>query len=160
MAEIPHSEQPRNEQVRNEPRDVSVRGVVLFGVGLVVSGLLIHIALWWLFDALAAADKNIKQPSSPLAESQKRPAPPPPRLEGFEGRSPRDAVSSTEVKYEWVDKKAGIVRIPVEDAMAILAKNPRLLPARPRNEAEKPQDSQDRTPGTANSGRPLPRGKP
>jgi len=156
MAEIPHSEQPRNEQVRNEPRDVSVHGVVLFGVGLVVSGLLIHIALWWLFDALAASDKDSKRPSSPLAESQKRPPPPPPRLEGLEGRPPRAAGRSPVARYEWVDKEAGVVRIPVEDAMAILAKNPKLLPARPSKEAEK---SQDRTPGPANSGRPRPGGK-
>lgn len=166
MAEIPRAdERPLNPQVRHEPRDVSARGVVLFGVGLVVSGMIIHIALWWLFDALAAGDKD-KRSASPLAESQRRPPPPPPRLEGFEEgewhktRRPRVAGSSVELEYEWVDREKGIVRIPVEDAMAILAKNPKLLPVRPREEAEKSQDSQDRPPGPASSGRPSPGGKP
>ena len=70
--------------------------------------------------------------------------PPEPRLQGVPGhtsdaqldlRDKREADQEANEKYDWIDKQAGIARIPVEEAMKIIVE--RGLPAVPSAGTEK-----------------------
>ena len=88
--------------------------------------------IWLLFQyLLGAASRFASRPTYPLAAGQETRLPPEPRLQTDprgdlrELRAHEDAVLST---YGWVDKAAGVVRIPIDEAMRITAQ--RGLPAR------------------------------
>jgi hypothetical protein len=123
--------------VHHEESDVDVGRIVKFGVALVVAAAVIHAAvaaLFWYFDERLAEAAT----ASPIAAGAAR-IPPEPRLqvdprgELREYRAREDEVLSG---YTWVDRDAGVVRIPVDEAMRLLVE--RGLPARPAGEAGAP----------------------
>lgn len=89
----------------HERRDIDVRGVLVFAAALLVTAVTLHFALWGLLSALGAG-----RPVPPA-----EPAPLPEPL--WKIRSDEDAWLST---YGWVDRNAGIVRIPIDRAIEIL----------------------------------------
>lgn len=103
-----------------EARDVPVRRLLKIVVPLGILVLVLHVLLVLLgvlFDRLA------EQPPGPVLE-QVELVPPPPRLQ------PQPEVELEEVLnrqqellhgYGWVDRDAGIARLPIERAMVILA---------------------------------------
>ena len=121
----------RSEQYAagHEERDVAFRPVVIGLAGLV--GLLVvgAISMWVLFLYFAARPAG--PPANPLAQSFGRQVPPEPRLQTNpladlqQLRAQEDEILSS---YGWVDRNAGVVRIPVEQAIELLAQ--RGLPAR------------------------------
>ncbi len=143
MPELVHADGAvTNPDVRYERRDVNSRWVVLFAVALLVVGVLIHLVLWWMFEALLGRESAAKRSELPLLQEQRRETgrrlPPTPRLEGIEaggqahtvGRygpgSGREQAAVEEQRlneFGWVDPKAGLVRIPVRDAMRIALNN-------------------------------------
>jgi hypothetical protein len=73
--------------------------------------------------------KRTDVPLSPLANPSQ--LPPAPRLQVFPSQDLKQMRQTTEVvlnSYHWVDKEAGVVGIPVDRAMQILAEKG--LPAR------------------------------
>ncbi len=108
---------------RYEKRDVNVRQVTLFGVGLVVViGIGAIVSMWFVFKYLAFRTTP-GPPPSPLFEAQA--LPPGPRLQAtpaMDLKAHRAAEESRLHSYGWVDRNAGIVRIPVEQAMDLVAK--------------------------------------
>lgn len=107
---------------RHEERDVRLRPLIFFGVGLAVLAMLVLVLLVLLFDHLAARQAELTPPPSPLLEAERQP--PEPRLQVSPQRDMRvmraeeDAVLES---YGWVDRQAGIVRIPIARAMELLA---------------------------------------
>jgi len=112
-----------------EDRDASFPAVVWFGVGLAVVTGLVQLVVWWQFHYMTSLER--KQNKAPFtAQYQPAQIPKTAPLEGLvpgrsaaeeaRARTPADA-------YGWVDRKAGIVRVPVERAEALLAGR---LPAR------------------------------
>ena len=60
----------------------------------------------------------------PLTVGQARPLPPPPRLQTYPFRDVRDLRREEErllTTYEWVDKNAGTVRLPIARAIEVVA---------------------------------------
>lgn len=113
---------------KHELRDANFRGVVLFGLGLFVLIAAALFAMDRLFDYLAAQPEAGPPPSS-MALS--REVPPLPRLQvsgTVDLKRFREAEEKVLNSYAWVDRDAGIVRIPVERAIELLAE--RGLPAR------------------------------
>jgi hypothetical protein len=116
---------------KHEESDVNVAGVVVFVVVLVVVAVLIQGAVWVLyrqFERTAARSATVE---FPLAATAMRRLPPEPRLQ----TDPRDDMANLrrmqdEVldSYAWVDRNAGIVRIPIERAMTLVVE--RGLPTR------------------------------
>ncbi len=108
---------------RYEKRDVNVRQVTLFGVGLVVViGIGAIVSMWFVFKYLAF-QTTPGPPPSPFFGAQ--PLPPGPRLQAtpaMDLKAHRAAEESRLHSYGWVDRNAGIVRIPVEQAMDLVAK--------------------------------------
>jgi hypothetical protein len=129
----PHSTpaQGDNAAVHHETTDVNIRAILGFGAGLIVVGIMVHVAIWLLFMFFAAREAQRVAPEFPLSAGQADRVPPEPRLQTNprqdlrDLRSGEDAILST---YGWVDRNAGIVRIPVTDAMKLTVQ--RGLPAR------------------------------
>jgi len=126
------SEQPQNATPtsrRHEEYEVSLRPIVTFGLGLVVITGLVLVLLSWLFSAFATRQARREVPPSPLASVQQ--LPPEPRLQiapAQELQQLRAAEDAILHSYGWVDQTAGIVHMPIERAMELLAE--RGLPAR------------------------------
>ena len=107
---------------RHEERDVRLRPLILFGVGLAVLAGLVLVLLVLLFDYLAARQAELAPPPSPLLEAGR--PPPEPRLQVSPRRDMRDMRAEEDAaleSYGWVDRQAGIVRIPIARAMELLA---------------------------------------
>ncbi len=141
-----------------EPSDVSTGGVLAFAAGLVLLGGVSTLLVWWMFNRYATVRSEVPTwGGPPLAGAEE---PPQPRLEGTETvgalREPDVAAEATAHSYGWVDRPKGIVRIPVERAMDMLADK---LPARAASAVPADEDrSQMSSP--SNSGRTLERVKP
>ena len=127
MAEMPRdAEQSPHGR---EERDVPLRPIVLSGMSLAALAGLSLLAMWLLFDYFAARRARLEVAPSPVFEA--RQLPPEPRLQV----SPQQALQQMRAaetallhSYGWVDRQGGIVRIPIERAIELLAE--RGLPAR------------------------------
>jgi len=118
-----------------EKRDFSVGAAGLFFVGLfilIAGGLLLS---WGVFDFLAGWRAETDPAPPPLAVT--RPSrPPEPRLQvnpPAELETVRREEEALLNSYGWVQKEAGVVRIPIERAKKLLLE--RGLPARPSADA-------------------------
>ncbi len=119
-----------------ETRDVKVRPLVVFTVGLAVAitaAYLIILGIFRLFDARETARDATADPSAVqrAALPVEQALPPAPRIQADPSgeyevlRRREDELLST---YGWVDREAGVVRIPVELAMKFVVEQG--LPAR------------------------------
>ena len=137
-----------------EKTDIHVAGILAFAGGLIVLAIVLHFVLRGMFDYFAAREEKLKQQLTPLA-AERGQLPAEPRLEGLEPTPPsRFGTGAGGLgRYSWVDRKAGVVRIPIESAMKILAGR---LPSRPQREKQ-PEPAE---PGGSSSGRTLPKGEP
>ncbi len=161
MADVElHDKPPASRELGHEPGGESLAWVLTFAGLLVLLAVIILAALWWMFQYYLARKGPVPPPASVLAPSQRGQLPPAPRLEGLEssgGPSPRlQAEQGVSQRYGWVDRKAGVVRIPVEEAMDMLAGK---LPSRPAAGENPSRPPEPDRPGAANSGRTVSGGK-
>jgi hypothetical protein len=120
-----------NPAVHHEESDVNIRAILGFAAGLLVFAIVIHIAMWGLFRFFEAQASHQEQPTYPLAAKQEQRLPPEPRLQTNPKQDLADlrtAEERTLTTYGWVDRNAGVVRIPIEQAMKLTIE--RGLPAR------------------------------
>jgi hypothetical protein len=126
-----------NPEVRHEGSDVNVRGILIFGLGLFVTAAAIHVLVWLLFLYFAGREATRGATTYPLAADQQTRVPPEPRLQTNPRedlrllREQEDAILKS---YGWVDRPAGVVRIPIEDAMKLTVR--RGLPSRSQKEKQ------------------------
>jgi hypothetical protein len=106
---------------RHEESDVNVRGVLGFAAGLLVTAVLIQFMVWLLFVYFSGREAARVAPEYPLAAGEQTRVPPEPRAL----RAREDAVLNS---YGWVDKTAGVVRIPIDEAIRLTVQ--RGLPVR------------------------------
>lgn len=111
-----------------EKRDVSVRGIAWFAVAMVIAAIVMHIGLW-LFEL----GLNRIYPQGPAASRIGRPRvePPPPRLQSSPAADLRELRAAEEAvlnSYGWINREAGVIRIPIERAMELTSE--RGLPSR------------------------------
>jgi hypothetical protein len=118
----------------HEKSDVNVRGVLGFAAGLLVTAVLIQFMVWLLFVYFSGREAARVVPEYPLAAGEQTRVPPEPRLQTNPRedlralRAREDAVLSS---YGWVDRTAGVVRIPIDEAIKLTAQ--RGLPVRQGN---------------------------
>lgn len=114
-----------------EVRDVNIHFFAAAVLGLFLLTLLGMSVSWWFQGLSARQQQAADQPPSPLAQTL--PAlPPEPRLQVKPplDRAKIEAVEEAALdRYEWIDPKSGLVRIPIDRAIDLLAE--RGLPARP-----------------------------
>ncbi len=108
------------ERLGYEPSDVNVKAVLWIALTLVVVVVLSAAALGGLVGLFQL--ETGRAPVSPLARVELRP--PAPRLDAHPAAT-LAAVRKRETAalegYGWVDRSAGIARIPIEQAMRLLA---------------------------------------
>jgi hypothetical protein len=107
-----------------EKTDVDTGAITRLGVVLAVVTVVSTVAVLGLFRVLdrAAARQDPKPP--PLARYEPGRQPPEPRLQDnpvADVEALREEEHRILTSYGWVDAKAGVVRIPIEEAMRIVA---------------------------------------
>ncbi len=117
--------------VGHEERDVHALPIALSVLGLTAVIVAAMAAMYLLFNVFAAEQARKSNVPSPLAAEYGLKEPPEPRLQkdpllDLQQMRARDAERLS--TYAWVDRDAGVVRIPIERAIELLAA--RGLPAR------------------------------
>jgi hypothetical protein len=104
-----------------ERTDANIRSLVVSIAGLFLLLAVSLAAMGWMFSYLAKHDKP-GPPRSPVAKE--RELPPAPRLQTAAGGNLTE-VRAVEAEilssYGWVDKKANVVRIPIDRAIDLAA---------------------------------------
>jgi len=123
--------------VGHESSDLNIGPVVWFVIGLTVATVRVGLLMAGLFSTLGSREQRSSGSASPLAGERQK-LPPEPRLqlapstvEQLEGNKPPNLKEDhplQEMKrqreeedrklngYGWVDEKAGVVRIPIDEA--------------------------------------------
>lgn len=113
------SEHHDNPDVAHEHTDINIRAVFWFVAVLLVSAIVIHVAMWGLLKVFEWRTAANDPPLPPLSRGEGPHPPPSPRLQTTpiedlkRFRRNDDAQLSG---YSWVDKQAGVVRIPIDRA--------------------------------------------
>jgi hypothetical protein len=126
-----------------ERQDLTAQGVFAFLISLAVGGVLVYFVVWGLYQFMDARQRLHQPRQSPLVkqvetdtrivspdEITKFPQPRLERNERVEIKDFRLKEEQTLNSYGWVDEKTGVVRIPIERAMQLLAQ--RGLPTIPK----------------------------
>ena len=111
-----------NPEVHHETTDVNFRAILTFGCGMIVVAVGIYFLVWLLFGYFTSREAQRVPPEYPLAVSQGERVPPEPRLQTAPREDLRDLRASEDAvlgSYGWVDKTAGIVRIPIDEAIRL-----------------------------------------
>ena len=104
-----------------ERADAPFKTIAWLAGGLVVGVTLVSIAMVLLFDALDPLDRDARATAHPLAIEGAPPPPnlqPEPQLDLAEFRLRQAKLLSS---YGWIDREAGVVRIPIDRAMDLVA---------------------------------------
>ncbi|MDE3197118.1 MAG: hypothetical protein KGN84_12275 [Acidobacteriota bacterium] len=141
----PHGHGHSNPHVSHERADINVFQITGFGIGLVIACIVVVFAMWALFAFFAHREDQKNTPATIAMEKEKQRVPPEPRLSGVvveDGKvSSRTVYPRQELKdmrddedailnsYGWVDPNKGTVRIPIDQAIDIVAAKG--LPSKP-----------------------------
>lgn len=114
-----------------EKQDVGFRFAILFIVGIIVFTVLTMFALFVIYPVLTPAGARARRET---AQEVQRRLPPGPVLQAnpaVDMRRFREQEQRKVSTYGWVDERRGIVRVPVERAMEMVAERglPRWQPA-------------------------------
>jgi hypothetical protein len=142
----------RSESGAYETRDIKARPLAVFIAGLTVAAIVVYLVVYLiirLFNAQAARQDSLLTPSGSgqPALTQGERLPPEPRIQVDAAgdlqrlRAGEDAVLTT---YGWVDREAGVVRLPVDVAMRLVLQEG--LPARGPGDAVGPASRAQTTP--------------
>ena len=144
-----------NPQVSHERKDVNVFQITAFGIALLFGCIVVVFAMWAMFDFLYNRE-SAKNPPSPAGMLAERPnLPPAPRLQAtpkIELRELREDENKILTTYGWLDQSKGIVRVPIDVAIDIVAQKG--LPSKP-SQAGAANDGYRTIPEASSSGRTL-----
>jgi hypothetical protein len=127
-----------------------------FGIGLLLSCIVVVFAMWALFDFLFSREeaKNSSNPAA-LMMNQRNTLPPEPRLQAQPKVELKDLKADEDAilnSYGWIHPDKGIVRIPIDEAINIVALKG--LPSKP-SPAGLDNDGYRTIPADSSSGRTL-----
>lgn len=130
---LPPRAQPLSARHRgHEERDVTFRPIVWGAVGMAVVTVLVFLLVRWLFVYYVGREAQRGPAPNPLSSTVSGQLPPEPRLQVKPIQDLRQLRASEDAQlnsYGWVDRNAGVARIPIARALQLLAE--RGLPARP-----------------------------
>jgi len=129
----------------HEHSDANVWIIIKFGLWLAVSAIVVHIGLGFLFGLFVKQSEQASQ-EYPLAVGQERQLPAGPRLQQFPANEYFDFRTHEEAilqNYGYVNKDAGVVRMPIAEAMRRVVESG--LPARAQQTAAPNQPAGDTT---------------
>jgi hypothetical protein len=131
MSESHSPDYDDNPEVVHEESDVNVGSILRYGLALAVVAAIVHVFLFWLVGVYERQYQRTQTQVYPMAAGQQDRLPPEPRLQDDPQEDLRTLRSRQDTQlheYGWVNKEAGIARIPIEEAMRIVVQ--RGLPAR------------------------------
>jgi hypothetical protein len=149
---------------------VSYSGIVWFVVILTLTTVFCQLVVWGAFELMAWRVDRGDGPRAPLAAERPQPAIDGGRMVTGTDESPRPAllVSEPDVlrefretertgqsSYQWIDRNAGTIRIPIDRAKTLVLE--RGLPARPGPTPAAPTPEPAAAPGAATPPAPEPR---
>lgn len=116
---------------RHEETDVNINLVFGVGGGLAALTALVFVVVWLFFGYFDRREASSGMSAPPLAAGQGLRLPPEPRLQTSPRTDLREFLAQEDAlldTYEWTDKAAGTLRIPIAEAMKLVVE--RGLPAR------------------------------
>ena len=121
------SDDGQSESKAYETRDVKLRPLVVFIAGLAIVGIVVYLVVFLmlrLFSGQAATEDARVAPSSAVSRPAPVPGeerlPPAPRIQvnpAADMNALRRQDAAVLTMYGWVDRQAGIVRVPIDVAM-------------------------------------------
>ena len=139
-----HTDPPplHNPEVAHEHSDVNVRALIRFTVALLVVTVIVHILMWGLFELLErraaqndaalspVARPTTEMPANTVANPFFGPTQGPQLLTNEYSvlQQHRSREAEALGNYGWVDEKAGVARIPIDEAKKLILQ--RGLPTR------------------------------
>ena len=128
-----HEPHGHESEVSYERKDVNIFQISAFGIGLLLSMIVAVFAMWAMFDYFfhREDEKNASNPSA-LMMNERPKLPPEPRLQSEPKVELKDLKADEETilkSYGWLDPNKGIVRIPIDLAIDMVAKKG--LPSKP-----------------------------
>jgi hypothetical protein len=118
-------------ETHHEESDVNFGGVLGFGGALIAVCAVVFVVALGLFRYLEVRQATTGPAEFPMAATEGARLPPEPRLQTNprqDLRDMRDQEEQTLHSYGWVDRNAGVVRIPIDEAIKLTLE--RGLPAR------------------------------
>ena len=122
MAEAP-SNRPHPEKPERFDREIDLRALGTFAAALVVTVAFVLVLIQGVLSGFRARATRHDPPPSPLAEANVRHLPPEPRLQPDPLRDMetlRVGEEAALTSYGWVDRGAGVGRIPITRAMDLV----------------------------------------
>ena len=111
-----------NADEKYEQRDANLWAVLLFGGGLVLLTVAAIVVMCVMFNAFAVREARRDAAPSPLAAERKSSAAPKLQINLPKEMAELRAIEERLLNnYEWINKEAGIARIPIRQPMALLA---------------------------------------
>jgi hypothetical protein len=121
----------------HEHTDANVWMIVQFAIWLVASAIIVHLLMWGMFDwFVASRDKAQPRLEYPMANDPGLRLPAEPRLQRFPATDLYDFRLRERAEldsYGYIDRNAGTVHIPIEEAMRLTVE--RGLPSRAQEPA-------------------------
>lgn len=115
---------PDTTLVGHETADADIGPLIKFAIFMALTTVVCAAICVGLYKYLDQREAREKAGRYPLAAGLARPLPPPPRLQNYpfyDLKAFRGDENRVLEHYGWVDKNAGVVRIPVERAIDVLA---------------------------------------
>ena len=156
----PHGELV-NENVHHEESDINVRAIITFVVVLTAVAIAIQIAMYGMFVVFNKIEDKTQPDVSPLvatpAQVSDFPLPSLQTTPWTDLKKLRAEEKAYLHSYGWVDEGAGIARIPIDQAKALLLRKG--LPVRPDPVTDASEGTHVASMGESNSARKLPAGQ-
>ena len=118
------AEPDNNPAVAHERTDADARVITRFGIALTFFLIVSQLVLWWVFSSFSKREQQLSPPISAMIKAQAPSQPPEPRLQAnpqSDMRKMLEEENEALTHYGWVDPDRGIVRIPIERALEIVA---------------------------------------
>jgi hypothetical protein len=125
----PSADEVRAASMRRDIDDVNVWAVVKFAIGILILGIISYTVLYGMLRLFEHERVESQGRPPAMARGEQDRLPPPPRLQMMPGspsefKSPeyemtvmREEEEKQLTTYGWVNRDAGIVRIPIDEAM-------------------------------------------
>jgi len=114
-----------NPKVHHEASDVDIRAITRYGVIFSLALVASLVLVWFVFNYLKAREDRLGTAPSTLVRRDARSLPPEPRLQSspiLDLQQMQAAENQLLDGYAWVDPANGIVRIPVNRALDLVAR--------------------------------------
>ncbi len=129
----PQSSHTAPPGIGHEHTDASIRPIVIALAGLGLAFVFVGVVTFGLFGLFAGRVAKLSPPANPLLAEAPR-LPPEPRLQVRPIRDLRElheAENNILDHYGWIDRNAGVVRIPIARAIEVLAEKTKTSGGRP-----------------------------